>query len=190
MKTRRDLLAWSVSAALAAGLLAGCGGDDEGDETTPSPSVTQESTAGSGEQSGSGTTTTPAGTGGEGGTKTTSDVDAATAVVAGVVDRDLTDDKYGAFDYKNDNSITQGMKDKIAELGKQGQNFDPFICSQELPKGEPSYQPGKQAGNEMTIIGNFKYGGGAKVGVTYAMKKEGEQWKLDTTDCIERSIPQ
>ena len=163
-RARRSIAALLAVVALLA--LAACGGDDG--EQTVTEVVTET----------------------EAGASAEADVEEAETTLAGIVDRDRADPGYHLEEIRTDPAVSQeliGLIDRLtAEAkaqGAPGLEFDPIICSQQLP-ADVSFSPREPVGDRLEITGTLTYGAGPPQVVSYVMVREGEDWKLATTDCL------
>lgn len=162
-----------LPALTAAAIFAGC--DDNGSETATiqgtvaPPEVTNTATSGG-------------------------DVDHAQAVLEGIIERDITDPNYHSSGFRSDSAISKDLIDKIDQLdeeakesGATGLDFDPFVCTQNVPENV-SYSPGDAATQTRTIIGHLSFGTGGPRDVIYDMGREGGGWKLVSTSCVAEAL--
>lgn len=181
-KTRISCVAAAL--ALIAATLGACG--DEEETETGTEVATPEQTA--------------AATGAEGGTAE------AQAVLEGVIDRDINDPGYHGGGFRSDPALSAGLLEQIAEIeatneaeGFPGLDFDPFLCAQNIPI-DVRFKLAGTSGSTATFVGQLAFGDAKSKGpysdsystiekVTYVMFLDDNEWKLDSTECVDAAQP-
>jgi hypothetical protein len=174
MRDRFRLGGGFAGVALAAALaLTGCGGD--GGEKPATQTVSQAP--------GSATPTDAA-----------TQIDAAQATLAEIVDRDRHDTSYHVDGIRSDPTVSPAFISGIdvatqeaKQAGATGLDFDPILCAQNLPR-RVHYRAGAPMDGVLRIDGIFDYGAGKPVRVIYSMVLDGGIWKLNGTDCLEQAV--
>jgi hypothetical protein len=164
-----------LSGVLLVGLgaaIAGCGGDGGGGTTAPTAAPTGAATA-----------TDPA-----------TQIDAAQATLAEIVDRDRHDTSYHVDAFRSDPTISAAFVSGVDVAtqsakadGAPGLDFDPILCAQNLPR-RVHYRAAAPSDGQVAITGIFDYGAGKPVRVRYSMVLDGTIWKLNGTDCLEQAV--
>jgi hypothetical protein len=164
-----------IFAVVLAAAIGGCGGDADGGATTvtktaaPAPEVR--------------TATDPA-----------TQIDAAQATLAEIVDRDRHDTSYHVDGIRSDPTVSAAFVSGVdvatqeaKQAGATGLDFDPILCAQNLPR-RVHYRAKEPMDGVLRIDGIFNYGTGKPVRVVYSMVLDGNTWKLNGTDCLEQAV--
>jgi hypothetical protein len=163
-----------VLAVSVATVIAGCGSDDDGTTTNA---------AAASQPPGATTATDPS-----------TQIVAAQATLAEIVDRDRHDTSYHVDGFRTDPTVSPAFvsgvdvaTESAKASGATGLDFDPIICAQNLPR-RVHYRAAPPRGGQIAIVGILAFGIGKPVRVHYSLVLDGSVWKLNGTDCLEQAV--